>query len=125
MFLFLEFTCLMTTILITKILSLTSCIVCVLTILIMARLFLLVISTQVSYVNCTQTMSNLILSILCNFVDQCNLLTPLIEFDVHGESFSFVSKQTMLDYILLFTIMKFSRNDLYLQHLITYQLYVP
>ena len=41
------------------------------------------------------------IDILCNFVDQCNLLTPLIDFDVHSESFSFVPKQTMLDYILV------------------------
>ena len=66
----------------------------------MARLFLLVISTQLSVLRELHT-NNVKSDILCNFVDQCNLLTPLIDFDVHGESFSFVPKQTMLDYILV------------------------
>lgn len=39
--------------------------------------------------------------ILCKFVKRCNFLTPLVDFSVYGQSFSFIPKQTMLDYILL------------------------
>ena len=39
-------------------------------------------------------------------MDKCNLLIPLIDFDVHGESSSFVHKQTMLDYTLVYRTIK-------------------
>ena len=89
----------MTTISLTIILSLTSCIACLPTTLIMARFFFAG-DFNASVLREMHT-NNVKSDILCNFVDQCNLLTPLIDFDVHGESFCFVPKQTKLNYILV------------------------
>lgn len=65
--------------------------------------------------------------LLCDFVELCNFCVPMLDFSVHGEQFNFITKQTMIDYLLLekktcltvWSIMRFWKKIHYLLPLIT------